>query len=244
MVARVVKDADERRQELLLTALELFNSRGYESTTVQAVTDAVGIAKGTFYHYFDSKEDLLDELVDFVSERAVLELRAQLATEEGGAVEKMRRLFTAGSEMKLRMRGFTAAVAQNLRGPQGALHISRIAQESGRRSKELIAEVVAEGMREGVFTVDDAQATAEVLVCLSLGIGVGTRALDTFAELPECPEKVEELIGFFRMVEQAMGRILGVADGFLRLYDYERMRQLFSDTCGTGMSGLEKGRQA
>ena len=42
-------DYEERRDEILTTARELFLSRGYETTTIQETIDAVGIAKSTFY---------------------------------------------------------------------------------------------------------------------------------------------------------------------------------------------------
>ena len=57
-MVRTVKKPEERRQEIILAAAELFRSKGYEKTTMQNVMDAVGIAKGTIYHYFKSSFDL------------------------------------------------------------------------------------------------------------------------------------------------------------------------------------------
>ena len=56
---RTVKDYDERYAEFLDVAQQLFFSQGYERTTVQEIIDTVGVAKGTFYHYFDSKQAIL-----------------------------------------------------------------------------------------------------------------------------------------------------------------------------------------
>ena len=61
---RVVKAADDRRAELLDVALQLFLTRGYERVAVQDITDAVRVAKGTFYHYFASKADLLAQVCE------------------------------------------------------------------------------------------------------------------------------------------------------------------------------------
>ena len=57
--ARVMKEHDERRGEILDAAQLLFNSQGYDSTSVNAIIEHLGISKGTFYHYFSSKEDLI-----------------------------------------------------------------------------------------------------------------------------------------------------------------------------------------
>jgi AcrR family transcriptional regulator len=66
---RVVKDPDVRRQELMDAALRVFHDKGLAKATISDVTDEAGVAKGTFYLYFDSKEHLLGALKDrFVDE--------------------------------------------------------------------------------------------------------------------------------------------------------------------------------
>ncbi|WP_166348391.1 TetR/AcrR family transcriptional regulator [Phytoactinopolyspora limicola] len=90
----VRRDPDATRAALRKSAVTLFEKYGYEGTSVQQIVDKAGRTKGAFYHYFESKEDLLrdvhDEFIDYQLERAhaVLkrdapadELLAQLVTE-------------------------------------------------------------------------------------------------------------------------------------------------------------------
>lgn len=53
-----------RRGELLRIAGELFAEKGFRSTTVRDIADAAGILSGSLYHHFDSKETMVDELLD------------------------------------------------------------------------------------------------------------------------------------------------------------------------------------
>jgi AcrR family transcriptional regulator len=53
-----------RREELLAIAARLFAERGYTFTTVRDIADAAGILSGSLYHHFDSKEAMVDELLD------------------------------------------------------------------------------------------------------------------------------------------------------------------------------------
>ena len=53
-----------RREELLRIAAGLFAERGYKFTTVRDIADAAGILSGSLYHHFDSKESIVDELLD------------------------------------------------------------------------------------------------------------------------------------------------------------------------------------
>lgn len=56
---RVVKPTEQRRAEILQAAMELFSSKGFNETTMEEVASAAGVAKGTVYLYFQSKEHLL-----------------------------------------------------------------------------------------------------------------------------------------------------------------------------------------
>lgn len=56
--------APTRRAELLAIAARLFAERGFKNTTVRDIADAAGILSGSLYHHFDSKESMVDELLD------------------------------------------------------------------------------------------------------------------------------------------------------------------------------------
>ena len=54
---------EETRARLLTVSLELFTSKGYAGTTVRDITGAAGVSSGLFFHYFSSKQDVLEEHV-------------------------------------------------------------------------------------------------------------------------------------------------------------------------------------
>jgi AcrR family transcriptional regulator len=61
---RVVKDPKERRKEIMDMAANLFLSKGYEETSINLIVNQLGVAKGTFYHYFQSKEEILEAILE------------------------------------------------------------------------------------------------------------------------------------------------------------------------------------
>ena len=63
-MTRIVKKAGERRKEIIRAARKLFRTKEYDKTTMQELMDKLNIAKGTIYHYFSSKEELLDAVVE------------------------------------------------------------------------------------------------------------------------------------------------------------------------------------
>ena len=61
---RIVKEATERKNEILDAAAVLFMKKGFDNTSTNDILEAVGIARGTLYHHFKSKEEVMDALID------------------------------------------------------------------------------------------------------------------------------------------------------------------------------------
>ncbi len=83
MVTRkLTKRGSKRREQVLEVALRLFADQGYHGTTVGDVCDTLGVGKGVFYWYFESKEALFSELL----RECLLQLRRtqQAAIEQVG----------------------------------------------------------------------------------------------------------------------------------------------------------------
>jgi AcrR family transcriptional regulator len=62
---RRVLPPDERKREILEAATEVFSAKGYRVASVNDILERAGIARGTFYHYFNSKKDAFLELIEF-----------------------------------------------------------------------------------------------------------------------------------------------------------------------------------
>lgn len=56
------------KQRILDAALELFSTQGFEATSIAQIADAVGVRKASLYSHFDSKQDILDRLIESITE--------------------------------------------------------------------------------------------------------------------------------------------------------------------------------
>src|SRR5438094_1115656 len=68
-MTRIVKEPVVRRNEILDVAERLLATKGYEQMAIRDIVDELQIAKGTVYHYFDSKQALLMALVERMGEK-------------------------------------------------------------------------------------------------------------------------------------------------------------------------------
>lgn len=62
-----IVDHHQYRQQLLSQCFALFAQQGYGSITMRAIAQGLGVSTGTLYHYFDSKEQLFEQLIDYLS---------------------------------------------------------------------------------------------------------------------------------------------------------------------------------
>lgn len=95
---RTVKDPEERKAELLDTAMRLFAEKGYDNVSVRSVAREAGVASGLAYHYFDSKQRLFDAAIGHYAERCSEGMRAALDDGALSLDEKIEGAIAAATE--------------------------------------------------------------------------------------------------------------------------------------------------
>ena len=218
-MARIVKTADVRREELLDTALRLFAERGYHDTSVQAITDAAAVAKGLFYHYFSSKEDLLDELAVREADRVFAAVHAAHLDTPGTPLEQLAALMGMLSRWLFDdARGLTAALLHAAYRDGNAGLRDTLFGRYDELLRPLLAEHVEEAVAAGQADVEDAEATTEVL--LAMWSGLRERQMRLLLELGDRRDRIDVLVREAEAGERAAERILGAAEGTLHIYDH------------------------
>ena len=93
-MARIVKDPETRRTEIIDIAEELFLKNGYNETAVSDIVKKVGVSQGTFYYYFKSKEDILNAIIDRYIDDIKVGVEAIAAKDDLNAIEKILAFFS------------------------------------------------------------------------------------------------------------------------------------------------------
>jgi AcrR family transcriptional regulator len=152
-----VVDREARRAALVSAATAVFARQGVANTAVSDIVKAAGVAQGTFYLYFDSKDDAVLAVVDRIAEGLLTATTEQVLASES-AVDKIMSfsgvLSEAGSEPG------AAALVDLMHLPENRLLHDRLAEDMTGRLVPLLREVVEQGVAEGDFAVDDPQAAA------------------------------------------------------------------------------------
>ena len=159
-MVRTVKNPEERRADIINAACALFLSKGYENTTMKDVMVRLGIAKGTIYHYFSSKEDLLEAVICLVAEQEVARQAEAIKNCKGNALERMRLLTLAGAHDSSEH----GDLLEHLHKPANTgMHIRLLAHVIMLQAP-FYATLIEEGCREGIFTTAHPLECAEFLL--------------------------------------------------------------------------------
>jgi AcrR family transcriptional regulator len=141
-----------RTREILAAARQLLEQRGLEAMTMEEIAAAAGVAKGTLYLYFQSKDDLIQALITLVCENILKDLEASLQA-PGTPAEKLRRVVSVLLEYLSRERLLFPIYARELlRGKRESREgFWRNYQELEERFVTLVTGLFAEGIATGQF---------------------------------------------------------------------------------------------
>lgn len=160
---RVSKDPEERRKEILDRAEMLFSTKGYSKTTVNDILQMVGIAKGTFYYYFKSKEEVMDAIVMRFIDVGVEAAEVVASDKNLKAPEKIFRILMAQNPDTSRKE----QMIEQLHQANNAEMHQKSLVETILHLTPILTEVVEQGIKEGSFTTPYPKEVVEVLLASS-----------------------------------------------------------------------------
>ena len=216
---RVVKHPDQRRAELLDCAQILFLAHGYDHTTVNDVIDRAGVSKGAFYHYFTSKEALLEALAERFARRSVEQLGDILEDPLLDALTRLNAFLARTRQLRLEAAPLIRPLFAAIFRPENIVLYHRISAASMLIMTPLLARIIAQGVEEGIFRTPDPVGTAEMVLQLgAAAYGVIARALNATSE-HEIEEAADTLENLLKLHGVAIDRILCLPEGSVRLVD-------------------------
>ena len=141
------KEAEERKNEILDVADELFSKKGFDGTSTNDILEMVGIARGTLYHHFKSKEEIMDALIERYSDR-LLGAAQEVAADK--TIPLVDRIIRVVMSMNL-SGGSSEEIMEHIHRPQNALMHQKIKKMIINGLTPILSEIICEGIEQGVF---------------------------------------------------------------------------------------------
>jgi len=215
IMARTIKKYDERRTEFLNIAQELFFTKGYEQTAVETIIKKIGLSKGTFYYYFKSKEDLLDALVERLSEKILEEIRKIVDRDDLDAITKLNRAFAAARSVKLENLELLKVLLKVLYDDKNILFRFKIYRSSLEILASEFSKIIRQGIKEKAFNTPYPDEAARLIfeIAFMLSERIPSLILRSDKNLKNLDKAEKE----FKVYENAIERIVGAEEGTVEI---------------------------
>ncbi|MCK5773894.1 MAG: TetR/AcrR family transcriptional regulator [Thermoplasmata archaeon] len=210
-LVRVAKDPEIRRGEILNAAIELFEEKGYDATAVSDIVKKVGVAQGTFYYHFKSKEEVLDAFLDDIIEEIEVKLTAvcDMELDAIGKVLYYFRVFNTAGIGRERMMVY-------LHEERNALLHMKLEKKIYPKVLPSFKKILEQGISEGVFDTEYPYEAAVAIFGASNAISEGKH-----------DHAITEVTEDRRLLTttDVMERILGAEKGIFIKYYKDKMEE-------------------
>ena len=214
-----------RREAFVDAALRLTQAKGYEQMSIQDVLDAVEASRGAFYHYFDSKQALLEAMVDRITDAALTEVEPIVDDPSLPAIPKLERLFGGIAQFKTDRKALMLEFVKVWRSDDNAVMREHLRRTMVGRVARILARIVEQGIAEEVFAIDSPAETGAILMMLM--VGFQDTATDLFLARQAGTISFAEAERTMSSFAHAVERILGARKGSIHPVDQRTLHEWF-----------------
>ena len=211
-----------RRDAFIDAAQRLMQAKGYEQMSIQDVLDELEASRGAFYHYFDSKQALLEAMIDRMVDAGLAEVAPIVAGAGLPAARKLERVFSTIGRWKTDRKSLVLALLTVWMSDDNAIVREKFRRTTVRRLVPMLTPIVKQGVDEGTFQSDSPAETARVLVMLLQGFQ--DVATELFLDRQAGRVDLEEVERSFASYSVSFERILGAPPGSVTLTDRAVLR--------------------
>jgi len=197
---------------------------GYQNTSVNLIIETLGISKGAFYHYFKSKEQLLDALVELFVDEVIAVVQPIVERQDIDAVTKFNLFYKTGGLYKADNLDRITVILKAIYDSNNILLRHKLNERSIKITLPYLKSIFEQGKQESLFQIDDPESVARLI--LQMAISISEYNAKLIIGIQDNPENLEQLKLSFRTYQQAVSRILGIEDGIIHLYDTEFLNKI------------------
>lgn len=156
-----MKKGERRKQDLLNIAYRMFIEKGYENTSVDDIIIEAGIAKGTYYYYFESKEATLEAVIEMMIEKAENIAKAALMNPVP-IPQKLASVVYAFQPNKDEI-----VITDVLKRKENIVMHDKIGKKIVEVAVPILSDIVKEGIAQGIFACTNVEERVKMLLIMS-----------------------------------------------------------------------------
>ena len=162
-MARPPQDPQIRINEILDAAEALFYERGYQPTLISDIVKKIGVAQGTFYYYFSSKEEIVDALIN----RHLSKFRTAIdAVANSTVISLPRKIELMANILLATIQGKQGLLLEFLYNDQYLHLMDKVFRQAKKLLAPYLLSVIKEGQRKQIFSVPHPKAVSNSIMSI------------------------------------------------------------------------------
>lgn len=194
-----------KKEQIMDMAFSLFLKKGYDKTSISDILSELDIARGTLYYHFESKEAIMDSIIERSTRKIMNEAKSIVLEKDLSAHEKIFALFSMTS-----MKGVSGGelMLDYLNQPQNALFHEKSNRTLIYQMTPILGDIIEKGVMEGSFDTSYPYESAELILVMIMGFFDVTPAISDGQVLKR---RIEGLL-------YTIERILGANEGSFSMF--------------------------
>lgn len=153
---------NKTKRKIFETSMKLFAEKGYDATSIEDITATVGVAKGTLYYHFSSKEEIFNFLIE--EGIKLLQNSVDIKTAKlDNYIDKLKAIVLIQIKIVVKYQDFITILLSQFYGKEAR---NKMCQEYVYRYIQTIEEIVEEGMKQGEIKSGNSKAIASEIYAL------------------------------------------------------------------------------
>lgn len=215
------------QEKIFAEAQRLFATVGYGKTSVQMIIDAVGIAKGTFYHYFKSKDELLDVLLNesFRVQSAIIE--NEIKSMSGNGMDKLNKFYELQQKWKGGQFDLLYTVLEVMSSADNVQFIKKNQEKTIQYYAPILAHIIGQGVEEGIFETPYPEEIAEMIIRVS--DNMSEEMVMLFVNHKDYEDPFTLLKRKIAVHSHCLERLIGAKEGYtiFEMVDFDMIKDFF-----------------
>lgn len=189
-----------KKEQILDMSFSLFLEKGYDNTSISDILSKLDIARGTLYYHFESKEAIMDAIIERTAKKIVEEAKA-IVLQKGLSVHE--KIFLLFYESSMRRLSGGELMIDYLNQPQNALFHEKSNRAFIQKISPILGDIISEGVKEGIFDNAFPYESAELVLAMIMG----------FMDVPYESTNGNDLERRMESLLYNMERMLGAKEG-------------------------------
>ncbi len=207
----------DRKQEFLNAALDLFYEKGYEKTTINDIINKVEVSKGAFYHYFISKEEVIETIADEYTDKILSIVKKVVERKDINALEKLNLAIEQVQKQKKRESEKRRKIKRALgfHNDENLKLKKKISDKMSDKFTPYYQKIIDEAIEQGIFDVPKSKELAIFLLSV-------VQILNTSIDELEAKHYQDDKFNKEPFLKELEEKVLFYEDLFQRVFNVKR----------------------